>query len=95
MELELLKTRFGEGSFNQCEIMLLDMANSRRLDAYIHSKEWMEEYMDVDTENVSLIYRSPIALYPHSIHVVIAIGAVITCDNHVPSLLAPIDANAI
>ncbi|KAJ3186476.1 Anaphase-promoting complex subunit 2 [Gaertneriomyces sp. JEL0708] len=37
MEIELLKTRFGETSFHQCEIMLKDMADSRRIDSQIHS----------------------------------------------------------
>ncbi|KAI8915286.1 hypothetical protein DFJ77DRAFT_462007 [Powellomyces hirtus] len=35
MELELLKIRFGEASFHQCEVMLLDMAVSRRLHKHI------------------------------------------------------------
>ncbi len=36
--LELLKLRFGENSMDQCEIMLKDMAYSKRADTYIHSQ---------------------------------------------------------
>jgi hypothetical protein len=35
--LELLKLRFGEGSLGQCEIMVRDIAESKRINANIHS----------------------------------------------------------
>ncbi|KAI9094917.1 hypothetical protein DFS34DRAFT_228064 [Phlyctochytrium arcticum] len=38
MEIELLKRRFGENSFGQCEIMLMDVAASRRMDSLVHPR---------------------------------------------------------
>ncbi|EKX53498.1 hypothetical protein GUITHDRAFT_101196 [Guillardia theta CCMP2712] len=36
--LELLKIRFGEGSLHNCEVMLKDLGDSKRLDAYVHNE---------------------------------------------------------
>ncbi|RUS32149.1 hypothetical protein BC938DRAFT_476169 [Jimgerdemannia flammicorona] len=34
--LELLKLRFGESSFQTCEVMIKDIADSKRIDAHVH-----------------------------------------------------------
>ncbi|RUS22247.1 hypothetical protein BC937DRAFT_89906 [Endogone sp. FLAS-F59071] len=34
--LELLKLRFGENSFHTCEVMIKDIADSKRIDSYVH-----------------------------------------------------------
>jgi anaphase-promoting complex subunit 2 len=36
--VELLKVRFGEGSLHNCEVMLKDLSDSKRLDSYVHSE---------------------------------------------------------
>ena len=36
--VELLKIRFGEGSLHKCEVMLKDVGDSKRLDAYVHKE---------------------------------------------------------
>lgn len=41
--LELLKLRFGESHLHYCEVMLKDVADSRRINANIHSKMKMSE----------------------------------------------------
>ena len=59
--LELLKLRFGESALHQCEIMLKDMGDSRRVNANLLPKvkkrcleeeEEEEEKMDQDDENL-------------------------------------------
>ncbi|KAI8819988.1 uncharacterized protein EV422DRAFT_533099 [Fimicolochytrium jonesii] len=47
LEIELLKTRFGEDSFHDCEVMLMDMANSRRL--HNHFIEKVVRFPEIDT----------------------------------------------
>lgn len=37
--LELLKIRFGEANLQACEVMLRDIMDSRRLDAFIHKEQ--------------------------------------------------------
>jgi len=36
--VELLKIRFGEGSLHKCEVMLKDLGDSKRLDAFVHKE---------------------------------------------------------
>lgn len=36
--VELLKLRFGEASLHGCEVMLKDLGDSKRLDAYVHNE---------------------------------------------------------
>lgn len=36
--VELLKLRFGESSLHNCEVMLKDLGDSKRLDSYVHSE---------------------------------------------------------
>ncbi|TPX59206.1 hypothetical protein SpCBS45565_g07808 [Spizellomyces sp. 'palustris'] len=54
LEVELLKTRFEEASFNQCEIMLMDMATSRRLDHQLYSKAGTDETMETESNPAPL-----------------------------------------
>lgn len=36
--MELLKLRFGDASLHSCEVMLKDVGDSKRLDAYVHNE---------------------------------------------------------
>ena len=63
--LELLKIRFGESSMRQCEIMIKDMADSKRISANIHSTmrgRSMEEESNgvVDGAIISHIFWPPL-----------------------------------
>ena len=45
--LELLKLRFGESHLHFCEIMLKDIADSRRINAHIQSSNSKEPLLEV------------------------------------------------
>ncbi len=36
--LELLKLRFGESNLHFCEVMVKDIADSKRINTYVHTK---------------------------------------------------------
>ena len=51
--LELLKLRFGESHLHFCEIMLKDIADSRRINAHIQSEAAKNGQPEVSTELVA------------------------------------------
>ena len=51
---ELLKLRFGEASLLPAEIMLKDVADSKRINAYVHSHDWQEEEREGEEGGVRL-----------------------------------------
>ncbi|XP_046844208.1 anaphase-promoting complex subunit 2-like [Xenia sp. Carnegie-2017] len=55
--LELLKLRFGESHLHYCEVMLKDVADSRRINANIHSKMKMSD-KNLDIEIHGMIVSS-------------------------------------
>lgn len=41
--MELLKLRFGEDEMHKCEVMLKDLADSKRLDNLVHEKSALKQ----------------------------------------------------
>lgn len=60
--VELLKLRFGEGSLHNCEVMLKDLSDSKRLDNYVHSQSDKGSLPDTRVEKSPLPHGLSFAL---------------------------------
>lgn len=54
--LELLKVRFGEANLQACEVMLRDIMDSRRVDAFIHKEQGFAPNQRLHTKILSHLF---------------------------------------
>lgn len=54
--LELLKKRFGEGSLGPCEVMIKDLADSKRLDGIVHRSAVLQNAVPLHAQVLSRLF---------------------------------------